>query len=81
MYRNNVRSTRLSREPKMTAKELARAVTEAGHEVSESMIYQIERGEKKPSLELASAISKVLDQPIESLFFSCESTNRAIVAS
>lgn len=75
MRNNRLRSVRLSKD--MTAEDLAQAVTESGHEVSESMIYQIERGEKNPSLLLAAAISRVLGEPIESLFLQSDRTESA----
>lgn len=80
MRNNRLRSIRSNRVPKMTAKELAQAVTNSGHEVSESMIYQIERGEKMPSLELAAAIARILGESIESLFLASDSTESAMAA-
>lgn len=75
MRANRLRSVR--RSMNMTAEELAQAVTDSGHPVSESMIYQIERGEKKPSLDLAAAISRVVGKPIEFLFLEPECTKSA----
>lgn len=60
-----------------TMATLADAVTEAGHRVSESTIAMIERGQRKPSLELAAAIAGVLGESIESLFLEIDSTKSA----
>ena len=36
--------------------------------VSVSMIYQVERGEKDPSLKVAQKISKALNRPTDKIF-------------
>lgn len=60
--RNKVRAIR--RQKKITIADLAKRVG-----VSESMLYQIEREEKKPSLILAQRIARVLEVSVEELFF------------
>lgn len=38
--------------------------------ISESYIYQLERGDKKPSYNIMTKISKILEMPVQELFFN-----------
>ncbi len=61
--KNKLREIR--KEQKIAVKELAQKTG-----VTHSMIYQVERDEKAPSLELAQKIARILEKSTDDIFNS-----------